>query len=127
MRGIIALFTTGILFNPMVLLGIIFGIIIMSTLDNDSIHKLFTSYHFYGLLLIISAICACTFKREYFSGGSRTNWKATLYGIPGQFFTLLAAIIFSCLFIFSFTFGEDDDQLTEKLTSQPEIKIDLQS
>ena len=51
-KGIVALFTSGAIFNPMVLLGIICGIGAMVRLDEEAIRALVTNYHFYLLIVV---------------------------------------------------------------------------
>ena len=59
--------------------------------------------------LIVSFIYAFTLKRIYHKGGTTVDWRATTYSIFGHFVSYVAAVIFSCLFIFTISFGGFDN------------------
>lgn len=64
-KGIISLFTSGIILNPMVILGIVFGIIINVNLKKTEVYDVFTNYRIYVLGLILSVIYIVFFKKVY--------------------------------------------------------------
>lgn len=101
-KGFLALFTSGILFRPMVLCGIAGGIFLLVHFGEGKILPVFFEPAFYVLLLFIAGSYTCLFERSYHSGGKKVDWKDTLSGIIGQFLLLLAAVIFSCLFFYMF-------------------------
>ena len=101
-KGFLALFTSGVLFRPMVLLGIGIGIFFLIHYGEGEILPIFFEPSFYVLLLFIAGLYTCLFLRSYHSGGKKIDWTETLSGIFGQFLLLLAAIIFSCLFFYMF-------------------------
>ena len=68
-KGLMALFTTGIIFNPMVLLGVVTGFFAIARLDEEQIKELFFDYHLYLLVLLISAVYSFVFKKVYKDGG----------------------------------------------------------
>jgi hypothetical protein len=120
-RGIIALFASGIILNPMVLFGIIGGCYIMTTMDSAEIHNLFTNAHFYAGIFLFTGFYTCIFKRTYFAGGRRIDWNTTLAGIFGQFALAVISLVFSCLFFFTLSFGDLDT------ASQEQANISLAS
>ena len=55
-KGLIAIFTSGILFRPMVLLGVIIGTVSMVTLDNNQLKIMYTTPLLYIGLYAIAFI-----------------------------------------------------------------------
>lgn len=55
-KGIISLFTSGAIFNPMVLLGILLGVLCDVGLSGEEIKELFTDYNLYLLALLVSGL-----------------------------------------------------------------------
>lgn len=108
-KGFLALFTSGIIFRLPVLIGVIIGIFMMFTLSDDQIFEVFHNPLFYIFGLIISFIYAFSLKRIYHKGGTTVDWRATTYSIFGHFVSYVAAVIFSCLFIFTISFGGFDN------------------
>lgn len=105
MKSLIALFTSDIILNPMVLLGIIGGCYMMRTMESEKIHALFANPLFYVALLLLTTIYTLVLHRVYHADGTHINWKATTGGIFTRFITLIIAIVFSCLLIFTISFG----------------------
>ncbi|MFR8206725.1 MAG: hypothetical protein ACLU99_10735 [Alphaproteobacteria bacterium] len=61
-KGIISLFTSGAIFNPMVLLGILLGVLCDVGLSGEEIKELFTDYNLYLLALLVSGLYIFGFK-----------------------------------------------------------------
>lgn len=113
-KGLIALFTSGILFRPMVLLGVMIGTVSMFTLDDKQLKIMLTTPLLYIGLYAIAFIHSLTFGRIFYKTG-RTNIKASLLGSLSHFFNLLLAVIFSSLLIYSFSFGFGDDNIQQSI------------
>ena len=64
-KGIISLFTSGAIFNPMVLLGILLGVLCDVGLSGEEIKELFTDYNLYLLALLVSGLYIFGFKKVY--------------------------------------------------------------
>lgn len=109
-KGIIALFTSGIIFRLPVLMGIIVGFFMMFKFSDEQIFAAFRNPLLYIFGLIISFVYAFTIKRVYQKGGSIVDWRATFYSIFGHFVSYVAAVIFSCLFIFTISLGGFDNE-----------------
>lgn len=62
-KGIISLFTSGAIFNPMVLLGILLGVLCDVGLSGEEIKELFTDYNLYLLALLVSGLYIFGFKK----------------------------------------------------------------
>ena len=52
-KGIMALFSLGIIFDPFVLLGIVLGFFVALTPDTEILEKLFKQGSFYALLFLL--------------------------------------------------------------------------
>ena len=125
-KGIVALFTSGILFNPMILTGIISGVVIMNITDGPSLHQMLTSLHFYMLFLLIAAFFTYAAKRVYYPGGSKINWKATALEIFAQFITLISTVIFTCLFLFYFIWSSNESTVAARVIRNRQGITDVQ-
>lgn len=109
-KGLIALLTSGIIFRLPILLGIILGFFMMFMLSDEQIFAVFKNPLFYVFGIVISFLYAFTIKRVYHKGGTLVDWRATLYSVFGHFVSYIAAVIFSCLFIFTISFGGFDNE-----------------
>ncbi len=103
-KGIIALFTSGIIFNPMVLLGIIGGITVMARLDEDAIHALLTDYHLYLLAALVSFGYIFVFQKEYKEGGVEINYAAMVFTAIWGIVKFFLAFILSMSFVMMLSF-----------------------
>lgn len=126
-KGILALFKSGLILNPMVLLGIISGFIAMGTLENEQLHTLYTSYQLYLLMLLIAALYVYAFKRTYFRGGLETDWKETGLTALGHFLMLVISFIFSMLFVMVMSFGSDEEEENYNLPEFNQVQQDIQN
>ena len=130
-RGLIALLNSGMLLNPMILLGIIGGAWIMHNFSEDEIMELFQNTDFYTGLFGVAFLFAFIFERAYFPDEKGIDWKSTLATACGRFITLLITLVFTCLFIFSFSFADVNlrgpekapEQTQETPASEPTEKI----
>lgn len=109
-KGLIALITSGILLNPMVILGIICGTYIMSTFSESAVLELFKNAYFYEGMFAVAFLFAFFFEKEYTAGGKKINWKAIAGIAFGRFITLLITVFIVCLCIFSITFGNQAEE-----------------
>lgn len=114
-KGIVALITSGILFKPMVLTGIIGCIYLHYTVDEDKITNCFFNQNLYLICLLISLIYTCIFCRVYYTGGRKVNWKSTISGTLNNFLTLIMTLILCHIISFSF------DMQSETLPMQTKV------
>ncbi|MDD4556318.1 MAG: hypothetical protein PHE89_03195 [Alphaproteobacteria bacterium] len=73
-RGLISFFTSGAFLNPMVLCGLVLGIVINATLSYEEIYAFYTDYHVYLFALFLSFLYVFFFKRTYKSGGYELDY-----------------------------------------------------
>lgn len=69
LKGLISLFTSGAVFSPLVLLGIISGIYSITRLEPEQIRALVVDWHSYALIAFTSFVFVFGFKRIYREGG----------------------------------------------------------
>jgi len=103
-KGIISLFTSGIIFNPLILAGIAFGIFCMSTKDAEAIQAVFKDFHLYLLVFIFSTVYVFAFKKVYKDDCDNLNWGVMIFqSVWGVVkFTLAALLTISFIVMFSF-------------------------
>lgn len=97
-KGILALFRSGLIFNPMVFLGILIGFIAMGMLEDDMLKAFYTNPGLYVLMLLIAVFYVYFFKCVYISGKSDIDWKETLLTMLGHFLMMIVSFISSMLF-----------------------------
>ena len=97
-RGILALFTSGLMTNPMVLAGITIGCILYSFLDGGEIFQIYKNPAFYGFALLCSCIYVIGFRRTYKESGE-TDWTETLLSVAVGVFRFVFASLLMMSFI----------------------------
>ena len=118
-KGILALFRSGLIFNPMVLSGILLGFLSISALDDTKLKALYTNSGLYILMFLISAVYVYFFKCIYFEGGYKINYKETILSMIGHFLMFVISFICSMLFVTMLSFGAPKEK-TDK--QHPEIE-----
>ena len=127
-KGILALFRSGLIFNPMVFLGILTGFIAMGTMDNDKLKAFYTNPGLYILMLMIAAAYVYTFKCVYITGKSDIDWKETILTMIGHFLMMVVSFIFSMLFVMVISFGGSEEKTkAQKLPEFEKIEQETQA
>ncbi|MBE6444645.1 MAG: hypothetical protein E7019_01105 [Alphaproteobacteria bacterium] len=98
-KGIISLFTSGTIFNPMILLGIICGIISINKFEPEQIKSVFYSPNIYVLVGFASFLYTFIFKREYKENSIDLNYAAMLFTIFGGIIKFFLAYVLSMSFV----------------------------
>lgn len=122
-KGILALFRSGLIFNPMVLIGVSLGFVSMARLDAVMLKALYTNYSLYALMFMVALGYVYFFKCVYVEGGYEIDWKETLLSAFGHFLMLVISFIFSMLFVMVVSFSSDSEEPkpssdVEKLTQE---------
>lgn len=122
-KGILALFRSGLIFNPMVLSGILLAFIAMATLDDIMLKALYTNSGLYILALMCAGIYVYFFKPIYFIGGYKINWKETILSMIGHFLMFVISFVCAMLFVSAISFGTSEEETKqypeiEKLTNE---------
>ena len=98
-KGLRALFTSGLIFNPMVLLGVISGIVSYVKFEAEKIVLLFSQPSFYGVVLLASLLYTCFFARVYKEGSVSVDWVSTTWNVAANSLKYLAAFVLAMFFI----------------------------
>ena len=93
------MFTSGIIFSPMVLLGIISGICCIIQMEPEKIRLLFLDARFYTGVVVVSAIYAIVFAKVYREGGNEVDWTATFMKAVWGIVRYLVAFVLSMSFV----------------------------
>ena len=104
-RGIVALFASGLLTNPLVLLGVITGSLFYAFLSANEIYLIYKTPAFYGISLLLVCSYILGFRRVYQENG-KTDWKETFLAIIGGLFKFVVASVLMISFISLFDFGD---------------------
>lgn len=103
-KGLIALFTTGAIFNPLVMLGIISGFAAVIKLQPEVIMGLFSDYHFYGVVAVVAVLYTVVFAKIYKEGGIEIDWPSTLGKALWNFVKYFIAFVLSMSFLMMIAF-----------------------
>ena len=98
LSGLKALFTSGIIFRPMVMLGIISGFLMSSFLDWEEFFPLFSSLNLYLMMATLAGLYTLFFNQVYKGHGKELDYKAMGGKFVGNLFDLAVAGICSFLF-----------------------------
>jgi len=104
-RGIIALFTSGILINPLVLSGVVLGSLFYAFLPANDVYQIYKTPVFYSLAALLSGGYVIGFRRVYKETGE-TDWGETILAIIGGALKLIIASVLMISFISFFDFGD---------------------
>lgn len=128
-KGILALFRSGAIFNPMVFFGILLGFIAEAFLNDDQLRALYTHHAFYLLLLLIAIAYVISFRRVYYRGGIDTDWGQTTASIIGHFLKLTLSFICTLLFVSFMSFDTPETSeynLPEYEKLEQEVRLNQQ-
>lgn len=93
-KGLAALFTSGAILNPMVLLGVVFGLFLGIKFDGEQITLVYQNYRLYVLIIIIATIYNFLFKRIYKSGGYELDvWVVIGHSIGSSFKMIISSLL----------------------------------
>lgn len=121
-KGIIALFTTGIMFNPLAWLGIGSGVYLMLYHQISQVVAMAQDWRYNAGLLLIIAVYTLIFKRSYYSGATRVNWSATVKSIFGNYFYTLFVAAITCLCFIGFDMGSDGS-IQQSISGNKNVRI----
>lgn len=103
-KGIIALFSSGLIANPMVLLGILSGVLFSSALPTEQIVGIYKNYDYYLVTLSLSFLYVFFFQKVFIGYGEDIDWPATLKKWPGAFAKLVLSNVMTVIFFVTLFF-----------------------
>lgn len=98
--GLKALFTSGVILHPMVLLGIFAGGVFTYKFDLDTIVSIFSYYDYYMVAASIAFLYTIFFDMMYKPRGYQVDWKGTMGRVFGSFVKLVLANFLSISFLY---------------------------
>ena len=103
-KGIISLFTSGAILNPMVLSGIIVGFYCVFTLEDTEIFSFFKNNIFYVYGMCGAFIYNILFKKVYNNNGKGIDYSDMSFNIIFSFIKFVISAILSVSFIWMISF-----------------------
>lgn len=110
LKGIQALFTSGILLDPFVLLGLVLGGFCYFGLSYDQITMIYLDYRFYALVLMLAIIYNFAFRPVYHRGGVTIDTKRTAASVVSSVLKFVMSSLLMMAFISFWSFGGDESE-----------------
>ena len=98
-KGLISLFTSGIIFTPMVLLGVISGAYAVINMSPEDIRSLMSNPLFYAGVFGVAAVYTFVFAKIYTEGGISIDWTSTGLRVIWNFVRYLMAFVLTMSFV----------------------------
>lgn len=97
-KGILALFRSGIIFDPFVLFGVVSGLIFAMSPNKEAIEQLLSQNSFYLLVLILGGLYNFFIKKVYKDDGETPDYLRIIWN------TLMSLVkyVISCAFAMMF-------------------------
>ena len=106
-KGIIALFSSGLILAPQVLVGIVLGLYFGAELKPEQIKAIYCNYHFYTMVFALVAIYVFSFKRTYKENSDDIDWQDNLLRVLGYSAMFFVANILAISFIYMLAVGSN--------------------
>jgi len=104
-KGLIVLFSSGLILAPQVLAGIALGLYFAIELDMDQIKAIYCNYHFYTMVVALIGIYVFVFKRTYKENGRQVDWQDNLLRVLGYCAMFFVSNILAISFIYMLAVG----------------------
>ena len=104
-KGFIALITSGIIFNPAVLIGALIGVVAYIKLDFEEIKILCTDYHLYLFFLFVCCLYVYFFKKTLKDNLRDLDLRVMFSTMIGQFFLMCFSFLMGMLLASFFDFS----------------------
>ena len=98
LNGLKALFSSGLIFQPMVLCGVVSGFLMSAYLDWEEFFPLFGNVEFYLMVAAVSGLYTLFFNQTYKEHGLGLDYPA----MGGMFLGNLLQLAFACVLTFIF-------------------------
>ena len=110
LKGLQALVSSGILLDPLVLLGLVLGSVFYFELSDEQITAIYFDYRFYALAFIISLIYNFVVRPVYRRGGMSIDTKRTMSNVVLSCLKFVLSSLLMMAFISFWSFGGDDTE-----------------
>lgn len=120
LKGIQALFTSGILLDPFVLLGLVLGGFFYFNLSYEQVTAVYCDYRFYALALMLAIVYNFAIRPVYRRGGVSIDTKKTASNavLSGLKFVLSSLLMMAFISFWSFGSDDSDYQSVESFEQQ---------
>lgn len=98
-KGILALFRTGIIFDPFVLVGILMGFFAALSPNKEAVEILFKQNSFYLLILLVAFLYHYFLKKVYKEDGNTLDYVRMALNIVFSVVKFVISCAFSIIFI----------------------------
>ena len=98
-RNLAALIASGVLLNPVVLFGVVLGLIIGVKLDFEQIVALYRNWHFYGLGLMAAVLYNFALATQYKDDGDTLDYAGMVKNSIKSFMMFVLAVAMAVLFV----------------------------
>lgn len=98
-KGVIALFKSGIIFDPFVLLGIGLGLTYAFSSDKEVMENLFNSNSLYLLVVMLAFLYNFFIKKVFKEDGISFDYPRFIWNIVKSFAKFMISCVFSILFM----------------------------
>lgn len=110
LKGIQALFTSGILLDPFVLLGLVLGGFCYFDLSYDQITMIYLDYRFYVLSLLLAIVYHFAVRPTYHRGGFTIDTRKTVSNAVLSGLKFVMSSLLMMAFISFWSFGGDESE-----------------
>ena len=123
LKGIQALFTSGILLDPFVLLGLVLGGFFYFNLSYEQVTAVYFDYRFYALALMLAIVYNFAFRPAYRRGGLTIDTKRTASNAVLSGLKLVVSSLLMMAFISFWSFGGDETETNYQSVENFEQKL----
>ena len=121
-KGLIALFTSGILINPLAWAGIGLGLYLMYNYSLPEIHGLAMNWHYHAYIILFTAVYSLIFKRVYHAGSEGVKIKANIKGIFNRYLYIIFITVVTCFCFVGYKIAINDETL-QQIRNNKNVKI----
>lgn len=98
-KGFLALFRSGVIFDPFVLAGVLMGLFAAITPNKEAVEVLFKQNSFYLLILLLAFLYNYLVKKIYKDDGLSLDYLRMGGKIIASFIKFIISCVFSILFV----------------------------
>lgn len=97
-RGLISIFSSGLILNPLFILGVASGAFLSHRFSEETIFGIFTDYEIYLVAVAIAFVYTFAFRQVYKGYSKVVDWNATFERFVGYSGMLIITSILSAIF-----------------------------
>lgn len=121
-KGLIALFTSGILINPLAWAGIGLGLYLIYNYSLPEIHDLAMNWHYHAYIILFTAVYTLIFKRVYHAGSEGINLKANIKDIFNRYLYIIFLTVVTCFCFVGYKISISNETM-QQITNNKNMNI----